>query len=220
MCVQCAVCARGAGAARGTAPSGAPADPPPLSNPARVGPHSYVAAKHSYDEAWPLKTDDFFPYADAAHSYWTGYFTSRAASKRLIRGATSYLQAARQLEAFVGPERKGEGRAAGREGGLLGGGGRALAGRAASARAAQLSDAPRESPPAGPSTDALEEAVSLCQHHDSVTGTEKQHVANDYHRRLHRGEHGAVGGPVSLRTCTALSCLMEGRQAGRCLRHA
>lgn len=40
--------------------------------------------------------------------------------------------------------------------------------------------------PAGATTDALDEAVSLCQHHDAVTGTAKQHVANDYHRRLHR----------------------------------
>ena len=29
--------------------------------------------------------------------------------------------------------------------------------------------------------------MSLAQHHDAITGTEKQHVANDYHRRLHRG---------------------------------
>ena len=36
-------------------------------------------------------------------------------------------------------------------------------------------------------TDALEEAVSVLQHHDSITGTEKQHVANDYHLRLARG---------------------------------
>lgn len=35
-------------------------------------PESYVAAKNSYRGAWPLKTDDFFPYADCQHCYWTG----------------------------------------------------------------------------------------------------------------------------------------------------
>ena len=35
-----------------------------------------------------------------------GYFSSRPTSKAYIRSATSYLQAARQLEAFVGLSRK------------------------------------------------------------------------------------------------------------------
>ena len=35
-------------------------------------PAAYVAAKHAYREPWPLKTDDFFPYADCPHCYWTG----------------------------------------------------------------------------------------------------------------------------------------------------
>jgi hypothetical protein len=35
-------------------------------------PATYVAAKHAYRESWPLKTDDFFPYADCPHCYWTG----------------------------------------------------------------------------------------------------------------------------------------------------
>ena len=39
-----------------------------------------------------------------------------------------------------------------------------------------------------PNTDSLEEAVSLLQHHDAITGTEKQHVTDDYHVRLARGK--------------------------------
>lgn len=34
---------------------------------------------------WPTKYDDMFPYADNPLSYWTGYFTSRAADKEYVR---------------------------------------------------------------------------------------------------------------------------------------
>ncbi|DBB01101.1 hypothetical protein WJX77_006941 [Trebouxia sp. C0004] len=111
-------------------------------------PAEYVAAKHTYNHSWPLKTDDFFPYADCPVCYWTGYFTSRATSKGWIREATAYLQAARQLEVLTQPQ---------------------------------------HSSAKSPNTDSLEEAVSLLQHHDAITGTEKQHVTDDYHVRLARG---------------------------------
>ena len=35
-------------------------------------PAAYTDAKNSYEAAWPLKTDDFFPYADCRTCYWTG----------------------------------------------------------------------------------------------------------------------------------------------------
>ncbi|KAJ4838393.1 hypothetical protein Tsubulata_017421, partial [Turnera subulata] len=40
---------------------------------------------------------------------------------------------------------------------------------------------------AGPNTDSLADAMAITQHHDSVSGTSKQHVADDYAKRLSIG---------------------------------
>ncbi|XP_078160110.1 putative alpha-mannosidase At5g13980 [Carex rostrata] len=108
-------------------------------------PSIYTDAKFAANEKWPIKTDDFFPYADNPNAYWTGYFTSRPALKRYVRQMSAYYLAARQLEF--------------------------LTGRSAS----------------GPTTDSLADALAIAQHHDAVSGTEKQHVANDYAKRLYIG---------------------------------
>lgn len=51
-----------------------------------------------------------------------------------------------------------------------------------------------------------EKAMAVAQHHDAVSGTEKQHVANDYAKRLARGwEHCqvcAVAVSLGYRCCT------------------
>lgn len=39
----------------------------------------------------------------------------------------------------------------------------------------------------GPNTDSLGDALAIAQHHDAVSGTEKQHVADDYAKRLSIG---------------------------------
>jgi alpha-mannosidase len=63
-------------------------------------PAAYVAARAAAGpRAWPLKTDDFFPYADCPTCVWSGYFSSRPALKRNIRLAGAELAAARQLAA-------------------------------------------------------------------------------------------------------------------------
>lgn len=61
-------------------------------------PSAYVDAKNAENITWSVKTDDFFPYADGDHAYWTGYFTSRPALKRYVRSSSALIQAAKQLD--------------------------------------------------------------------------------------------------------------------------
>ncbi|CAN6299833.1 unnamed protein product [Urochloa humidicola] len=65
-------------------------------------PSIYTDAKHASDESWPVKYDDYFPYADSTNAYWTGYFTSRPTFKRYVRVYSGYYLAARQVEFLVG----------------------------------------------------------------------------------------------------------------------
>ena len=61
----------------------------------------YIDALNSQkDITWPTKYDDMFPYADLAEDYWTGYFTSRANSKRQVRVGSSNLHASNKLFAL------------------------------------------------------------------------------------------------------------------------
>lgn len=132
-------------------------------------PSIYTDAKHAMSKSWPLKTDDYFPYADRANAYWTGYFTSRAALKRYVRAMSGYYLAARQLEFFKG-----------------------------------RSDS-------WPNTNSLADAMAIAQHHDAVTGTEKQHVANDYAKRLSIGYTEAEKVVAS-----SLACLADSKSSIGC----
>ncbi|XP_044046070.1 lysosomal alpha-mannosidase [Siniperca chuatsi] len=113
-------------------------------------PSCYLQELHRANLSWALKTDDFFPYADDAHDFWTGYFTSRPALKRYERISNSNLQTCNQLEVLGGP-------------------------------------VSRKGPFGEGDSQTMKKAVAVAQHHDAVSGTEKQHVANDYARRLANG---------------------------------
>lgn len=55
-------------------------------------PSCYVKALNEAKAEWPTKSDDFFPYSNDPHSYWTGYFTSRPSFKGMVRKTNTLLQ--------------------------------------------------------------------------------------------------------------------------------
>lgn len=132
-------------------------------------PSIYTDAKYALDESWPLKTDDYFPYADRINAYWTGYFTSRPALKLYVRMMSGYYLAARQLEFFKGRSET------------------------------------------GPTTELLADALAIAQHHDAVSGTSKQHVADDYAKRLFIGYKQAED-----LVSNSLACMVESASASGC----
>ena len=61
-------------------------------------PTKFFKAVKSYNVSFPeFKNYDFFPYADTAYAYWTGYFTSRPYLKGLVRDAGKWLYSASRL---------------------------------------------------------------------------------------------------------------------------
>ena len=60
-------------------------------------PSCYIKAKNEEIVDWPTKSDDFFPYASDRHTYWTGFFSSRPTSKRMIRETSGWLQFLKHL---------------------------------------------------------------------------------------------------------------------------
>ncbi|XP_050221696.1 probable alpha-mannosidase At5g13980 [Mercurialis annua] len=63
---------------------------------------------------------------------------------------------------------------------------------------------------AGPNTDSLANALAIAQHHDAVAGTAKQHVANDYAKRLSIGYKEAEKVVKESLTCIAEAKLENG----------
>ena len=57
----------------------------------------FFQALQSNGLSYPVKEDDFFPYASGEHSYWTGYFTSRPSVKLQERIGARDLTVTRQV---------------------------------------------------------------------------------------------------------------------------
>lgn len=130
-------------------------------------PTSYTKARaQETSVVWPSKTDDFFPYSDASHTFWTGYFTSRPQFKYFERYSSAFLQIVKQIAAAPHTHKDNVlSRNKKDDSGILD----------------NLFLAMRRS------IFQLTAAVGLVNHHDSITGTAKQHVADDYKKILARG---------------------------------
>ncbi|XP_033643770.1 lysosomal alpha-mannosidase-like [Asterias rubens] len=111
-------------------------------------PSCYTKNVNQVAKNWTTKSDDFFPYADHPHAFWTGYFVSRSALKGYVRETNTLLQICKQLEVW----------------------GSVLPGLKLQTN-----------------SDYLKKAEAVAQHHDAVSGTSKQHVADDYAERLYIG---------------------------------
>ncbi|XP_030835227.1 lysosomal alpha-mannosidase [Strongylocentrotus purpuratus] len=105
-------------------------------------PSCYVSNLNAANKTWTTKKEDFMPYGDAPHNFWSGYFVSRPSIKGYVRESNNILQVCKQLECLKTTKA---------------------------------------------SSERLREAMAIAQHHDAVTGTEKQHVADDYAKRLSMG---------------------------------
>ena len=62
----------------------------------------YWQALEAGSEVYPVKEGDFLPYASAAQSYWTGYFSSRPAVKLQERIGARDLAVTRQVGVMRG----------------------------------------------------------------------------------------------------------------------
>jgi lysosomal alpha-mannosidase len=103
-------------------------------------PSIYAEAIKTANPTLPTKSDDFMPYADGAHSYWSGYFVSRSTLKGFVRYSSHILHAITSLFST-----------------------------------SQISSASLLT-----ELFTVQQPNGVTTHHDAVSGTEKQHVADDY----------------------------------------
>ena len=92
------------------------------------------------------------------HSYWTGYFTSRPSLKLYERETNNLLQSTKQIDV------------------LLGNSNEMILDECLSNKVK-----PRTTKE---NINVLKRAMGAMQHHDAVTGTEKEVVAHDYALRI------------------------------------
>lgn len=113
----------------------------------------YFDALHESRSVFPSYSGDLFPYNDKDDSWWTGYYTSRPAFKRLVRVSESVLRASESLYSSATLAYNAQNQVFEEEGFVQ-------------------------------HSDLLLQAISVAQHHDAISGTEKMLVLGDYNKLI------------------------------------
>uniref|UniRef100_A0A0P5S8D1 Alpha-mannosidase n=1 Tax=Daphnia magna TaxID=35525 RepID=A0A0P5S8D1_9CRUS len=112
-------------------------------------------------ERFPSLSGDFFTYADIDDHYWSGYYTTRPFYKQLDRVLESYLRSAEIIYSMTWSHLHRLSAVPERSRNWMG------------RMMALLSQARRH--------------LAIFQHHDGITGTEKDHVVQDYAKMMQNG---------------------------------
>ena len=121
---------------------------------------SGIKRKEKSEGKIPSLIGDFYPYSDRGDQYWSGLYTTRPHLKLLIRKSFSYLRTAELLVSY----------------GWL----KALKEDKEELRL----EARNFMKQCGRELEKLKDDMSLYNHHDTITGTSKQHVVDSLYRDL------------------------------------
>ena len=143
------------------------------------GVEDYVQAVNALDIEWPVVEDapnktlpngnrDFMIYATDPHNYWSGYYTSRPKLKGYSRSRETMLRSAELLATAVATATP---RAASST---------AISDFSSVSHGMSGIDAAKLRVDALTNITFLRRAIGVTQHHDAITGTERQHVTDDY----------------------------------------
>lgn len=116
---------------------------------------------------FPSLSGDFFTYADIDDHYWSGYFTTRPFYKQLDRVLEGYLRSAEIIYSMTWSHHHRMSTIPERFSNWM------------SRMMALLSEARRN--------------LAIFQHHDGITGTEKDHVVQDYAKMMQKAIQNSQG---------------------------
>jgi hypothetical protein len=116
-------------------------------------PSQYIEALKKENIVFSSYYNDMFPYSDEKDEFWSGFYTSRPNTKKMVKDGSAYLHATSKAFALKAIDQKTK-----------------------DEEITKILEA----------KDGLFDSMGVYQHHDAITGTDMEFVAEDYAYRLQR----------------------------------